>query len=344
MENLPADHEETVRRAGEVFRGRFPPTTRFERALFYGWYCSIGDCGFCYMSLPHNRTRPGARRSVHSLVAETVLCRELGWNLGFLSGGHDAHTLIDFRRLVRAVSEAYGEKVWINAGPLMAGDLRPLLPYLKGIVASIETANPGIHERVCPSKPMGPFEESLKAATGFGLARAMTIILGLGETTDDYPLLKEFITKHGISKIHFYGLNPHPGTVFEDAKPPSAAYHSWWIAKTRIDFPGIDIQAGIWEDRAGNVAELLRAGANSISKFPAIRRFGGVAAREIERQAAAAGRRFEGTLTALPEVDWQARVDALALPEEDRALVSAKLRAYLQRMRSGSPRPDTARA
>ena len=50
----------------------------------------------------------------------------------------------------------------------------------------------------------------------------MTIILGLGETLKDIPLLLEFIKKHNMDKITFYALNPTKGTIY--TKGPETDY------------------------------------------------------------------------------------------------------------------------
>jgi biotin synthase-like enzyme len=160
----------------------------------------------------------------------------------------------------------------------------------------------------------------------------MTLIVGLGETIDDFELLKKFITKHGVVKIHIYGLNPQKGTMFENTEPPSVEYQAGWVRKTREAFPDIDIQAGIWLGRAGYVAELLRAGANSISKFPALKAFGSKQAKEIEKQAKLAGRKFVGTLTKLPKIDWDKEIDKLVLDDDLKDKTRKKLNDYLRRM------------
>jgi len=240
-------------------------------------------------------------------LAEVTLCKALGWEIGFVSGGHDAYTTVEFGEILRQLSEAAGEKLWINVGALKKEELQRYLPHSRGVVASIETVNPRVHDFICPSKPIEPFEEMFEHAEKLGLKKAMTIILGVGETIDDFKLLKMFLEKNKVEKIHFYSLTPHKGTHFEHVKRPSAEYQATWIAKTRIEFPRMEIQAGIWLDCVDRVSLLLRAGANSISKFPAIRYFNSSRAREIERHAGIAGRRFVGTLTRLPDLQMHLR-------------------------------------
>ena len=200
------------------------------------------------------------------------------------------------------------------------------------MVGSTETINPDLHKIVCPSKPLAPYERMFVAARELGLDRAMTFIVGMGEKKEDLELLKAFIGKYGISKIHIYGLIPHKGTMFEHSSPPSPEEQAWWIASLRIAFPDLDIQCGTWEDRVENLSYLLKAGSNSISKFKAIHLFGTGVAKEIEQQAAEAGRAFKGTLTELPDMDWKKEVEKLPVDNEMRERVWKKLSAYLEKM------------
>lgn len=274
-----------------------------------------------------------ARRTTESLLAEVILCKKLGWELGFVSGGQGAYKKVEFLELLKKIKQVYGKKIWLNVGPISKLELIKYKPYIKGVVASIETINPKIHELVCPSKPIKPFEKMLVQAKKLGLKRGMTIIIGLGETINDFKLLRDFIKKYGISKIHIYGLNPQKRTMFENAKPPALEYQAEWIKRARKAFPRMDIQCGIWLDRTKYVSTLLKAGANSISKFPAIKYFGSQQAKEIKKQARLANREFKGTLTKLPKVDWDKEVDKLKLDKELKEKIRRKLKTYLKKMK-----------
>ncbi|RLE44188.1 hypothetical protein DRJ19_00995 [Candidatus Woesearchaeota archaeon] len=289
--------KETIKEAEKIYKKHFKPLTWFERAIFFSWYCSIADCKFCYMSTKKGKVNKLARRRIESMLAELLVCKLQKWQLGFISGGHNVFRLFEFKRILKDLSSVAQERLWINVGALTKKELEEFMPYLKGVVASIETPNKKIHRFVCPSKPIAPFKRMLKSASELGIERAMTIIIGLSETEDDFALLEDFIREHDITKIHIYALNPQKGTIFENKPSPNPLYHAWWIAKTRIAFPKIDIQAGIWLDKVKNVSLLLKAGANSLSKFPAIRYFNSQQAKEIEHQAKLAGRCFIGSLT-----------------------------------------------
>jgi len=273
-----------------------------------------------------------ARRSTESILAEVFLCKKLGWQLGFISGGHNAYNTTEFLKLLRQINIVAEEKVWINIGPVSKPELRKFMPYIKGVVGSIETINPVIHLSVCPSKPVKPFEEMFQNAKELGLKNAMTIIVGLGEKISDFEILRQFIVRNSISKIHFYGLNPQKGTAFEKASPPAKEYQAEWISRTRKAFPGIDIQCGIWKDRPEYISALLKAGANSISKFPAIKKFGSEEAKRIELEAKKAGRKFLGTLTKKTKISLD-EIDNYKLPIEIKEKVKEKLKQYMKRLK-----------
>jgi len=277
----------------------------------------------------HNKGKL-ARRTTESMLAEAILCKKLKWDFGFLSGGHKAYSQVEFKKLLELIYIIYGDKFYINVGPLSEHELLEYKPYIKGVVAAIETVEPKLHDFVCPSKPIKPFEEMLKTAEKLGLKKAITIIIGLGETFEDFELLKKFIEKHNIDKIHFYSLNPQKGTYFEDKEPPKLDYYCKWIASTRIAFPKIDIEAGIWTDRVEWVSELFKAGANSVSKFPIIKQFGSKYTEEIDKQTNLAGRNLVSEINTLPDIDWDNEIDILDIGQELKIKVKEKLHSYLK--------------
>jgi biotin synthase-like enzyme len=306
--------------------------TWFERAIFFSWYCGIRDCAYCYMS-----TQPDSKKAVRSkesLLAELLLCKKLGWEIGFISGGISAYSQTKFKDLLKDMHRVAGEKFWLNIGALNLEELNDYLPYTKGVVGSIETVNKEIHDKVCPSKPVEPYFKMFENASKLGLKNAMTIILGLGETIEDFEEFKRIVKKYNITKVHFYGLNPQKNTLFEDARPPNSEYQAAWIRKTRKEFPEIDIQCGIWVDKVDRVAELLKAGSDSVSKFPILKKFNSKEAEEIENQAKKAGFEFKGTLTKLPKINWNKEVNKLDLDNDLKEKTKIKLRLYLKKMNS----------
>lgn len=325
--------DDLIEQADRLTLENFSNKVRFERAIFFSWGCSIGDCQFCYMSTqPKYKLPKETRRSNASILTEFILSKNLGWDIGFFTGGIGVLKPEELEFLLKAALEISGGKIWLSIGPLSKELLRRYQPYIRGIVGSTETIHPDLHQQICPSKPLAPYEKMFEEAEKLGLEKAMTFIVGLGEARDDFELLKKFITKHNVTKIHVYGLIPQKGTVFEHQNIPTAEEQAWWITQLRIAFPRLDIQCGIWEDRVERVSDLLRAGANSISKFKALKLFGSKIAENIEKEVEKAGRIFLGSLTKLPEIDWNQEVEKLYVDDDLKKEIKKKLKEYLKRM------------
>ncbi len=335
--NLPLP--ELISRAQHVFKSHFPPSVSFERAVFFSWGCTIGDCAFCYMSTqPKDKPPRETKRSNASILAEFLLAKHLGWDIGFFTGGIGVLKPNELEFLLKAITEIIEDKLWLSVGPLSKPLLERYKPYVKGVVGSTETIEPVLHKKVCPSKPLGPYERMFEFAHPLGLQKAMTFIVGLGEKREDLFLLTDFIQKHEINKIHIYSLIPEKGTLYEKVAIPSQEEQAWWIAQLRIAFPALDIQCGIWEDRIERIPFLLNAGANSISKFKALKLFGTILAAEIEEQVQNSGRTFKGTLTKIPIIDWNKEINHLSISEVLKEEMKKKLQDYLEAMRKNTKR------
>jgi biotin synthase-like enzyme len=310
-------------------------TTNFERAIFYSWACQLDECcKYCYMStLPKEKRTEERVRSFPSLLAETIILKAHKWDYGFLSGGIRVFPDEKIFDLLKKTDEIIKEKIWINIGILNKKQLIKFAPFIKGVVGTIETIDPKLHKEICPSKSIEDVESMFEICKELDIDRGITFIVGLGETIKDFKKLKDFISKWDVKKIHIYGLNPHKGTIYEDTLPPTAEYQAKWISKTREAFPDIDIQMGIWIDRVERISTLLKAGANSISKFPATRYFGTIKAKEIEEQAKLANRKFVGTLTKVREKYCYQILDKLNFNKKLKEEIKVKLEQYLKKFK-----------
>jgi biotin synthase-like enzyme len=309
--------------------------TFFERAIFFSWFCSLGDCKFCYMSLQKKtRSAKDAKRSFSSIIAEALLCRELGWKVEFLSGGYESYSKDELLYLIKTIASIMKEKQWLNIGTLTKKELELFKPYIKGYAGTIETVNWSLRKKVCPSKSLTPIIATFKHCDSLRLNKAITIIIGIGETIDDYSRLERFIKKYSITRITFYALNPHPGTCFTNS--PEKKYYCEWIKRTRKSFPDIYIIAGAWIDKPDYYSAALKAGANSITKLPALRKFNSKELKKIEKEIKKAKRILNGTLTILPKIDWNKKVDKLTPSLFDQDLkeeIKKKLKLYLSQMK-----------
>lgn len=311
--------------------------TWFERAIFLSWYCSKGDCTFCYMSLqkPLIKDPKKARRSREAILAEALISRLCGWKIEFLSGGYDSYSIEELAELAGQIYCITGQRQWLNVGALKKEEMKRFIPFIEGVSGAVECINPQIRKKVCPSKPLEHVIKMLYDAEKLGLKKSITIIIGLGETEEDIPSLIDFIRKHKIDKITFYALNPHKGTVFK--KGPETGYYVKWIKAVRKEFPKLQIVAGSWVNRLSEVHLLLDAGADAITKFPAIKLFGTKYAMQIEEEARKAGRKFEGTLTKMPRktsiMDAEKELRKLKIDDELKDKIKTKLDEYLREMK-----------
>lgn len=307
-------------------------TTHFERAIFLSWYCSKGDCTFCYMSTQKNKIKNPrlARRSLASIIAEALICKACGWEIEFLSGGYESHTLEELVQITKIIKQINKKKLWLNIGVLNQKELLAFKPYVQGITGAVEIINPQLHKKICPSKPIKPIENMFQTCQKLQLKKGITIILGLGETLKDFPLLKRFIQKHQINRITFYALNPHPGTPFK--KGPDTDYYVKWLKLTRKTFPKIEIIAGSWVNRLEEISSLLNAGADYLTKFPSIKLFNTQHAKKFENQVKLAKRKFTSTLTKFPKINWSKKIDQLKIEKDLKDQVKVSLNNYLRKM------------
>ncbi len=304
----------------------------FGRCIFLSWYCERGTCKFCYRStVSHKAKHEKSRRSLASILTDAIIGKNLGWPIEFLTGGYGIFPFEELVKIAKHVSEVYGHKIWINLGVLKKDELIQLKPFVEGVCSSIETVNPAVHKDVCPDKDLKEYEEFLELAGSLGFQKSMTIVIGLGETKDDFPLLKDMISRHNLDRITFYALKPVKGTSFTESPEPE--YYAWWIEQTRNSFPDIKIMAGLTPKRVDYVTLLLKAGADSITKFPAIRLFNSEKARQIESLSKRAGRTFLGSLTKIPDVDWQSEIDHLSVDQVTKDGIKTKLFDTLAKMR-----------
>jgi|TARA_Y100000031_G_C8193783_1_gene372693 biotin synthase-like enzyme len=276
-----------------------------------------------------------AKRSSASILAEAYLCRKLGWKVGNLAAGYGSYTQESILDLVKKVHEISGQKIWLNIGVLPEKIIEALSPYLEGVFGAVETVNLDIHKKVSPNKPIEPIENMFKICEKYNLKKAMTFIVGLGETIEDFEKLKDFIVKNKIDKIVFYALNPIKGSVFEDSKGPSIDYYLRWIRKTRDEFPKLDIVAGHWVNRVEYIHDMLNAGANAITKFPAIKLFNSKFAKTIEKEIKNNNYELKGTFTEMPKIDFD-DIKKLSFDDELKNDVVEKIKEYLKIMNKDS--------
>ncbi len=327
-----------IDRANKVYDENFDKTAWFGRCIFLSWYCDVGTCKFCFRSTQKDRIKfaEHAKRTPSSILTEAILAKNLGWRIEFLTGGYKIYPLDELVELARLVSIAYGEKIWLNLGTLKKEELLRFKPYIKGIVASIETINEELHNQICPDKAIRPYEDMFETIENTpelkDLQKSMTIVIGLGEKKEHFEKLEQFIKKYKLNRITFYALKPIKGTPYTEG--PETEDYVWWIAKTRIAFPKIQIMAGTAANRIDEIDIIMKAGANALTKFPATKLFGTEKAKLVEKNIAKSGRVFKGTLTRLPDIDWYAEIDKLDISDKLKEQTKERMDSYLKMMRT----------
>ena len=268
-----------------------------ERAIFLSWWCDKGDCLFCYMSAqkPKIKEPNKARRNVNSILAEAELCRRTDWKIEFLSGGYGSFSTAEIKDISQKIYGITGEPVWLNIG--ITRDLEAYGSEIAGITGAVEVANPDLHDKICPSKSLEDITEMLEVAGDLGFQKAITIILGLGETPEDLKYLHKMIKEVEIDRVTFYSLNPHKETVYENTPQPASLYYAGVVAATRIKFPKLKIITGTWIDNLANIGPLLLSGANGLTKFPLFKMFGTRYGKRVEEEVSWAGKELIGTFT-----------------------------------------------
>ncbi len=297
--NYLKDHKilQLIEKANKITLKKHGDYISLERAIFLSWWCDKGDCAFCYMSTqkPFIKDPRKARRNVNAIFAEAEICRRIGWNIEFLSGGYGSFTTSEIKSIANEIKNITGTPVWLNIG--ITTDLREYGNEVIGITGALETPNPELQKRICPSKPMEDIIEMLELAGELGFKKAITIILGIGETIDDLKHLFKIIKELKLDRVIFYSLNPHRGTLFEDTPQPPSLYYSGVVAATRIKFPSLRIITGTWIDNLANIGPLILSGANGLTKFPLFKMFGTRHGRRVEKEVEWSGRKLKGTFT-----------------------------------------------
>lgn len=286
-----------IKKANETTLKKHGNLITLERAVFLSWWCDKGDCAFCYMSTQKEKIKDPkkARRNINNIYAEAEMCKRLDWNIEFLSGGYESFSTQEIKQIATTIKDITREGVWLNTG--ITDELGEYESEIKGITGAVEVANPEIHQKVCPSKKLDDISNMLDVAGDLGFKKAITIILGLGETLDDVNYIIDYIKEHKIDRVIFYSLNPHKETIYANSSQPASLYYAQVVAQVRLAFPDIEIICGTWIDNLANIGILILSGANGITKFPLFKMFGTKYGKRVEEEVKWTGRTLKGTFT-----------------------------------------------
>ena len=158
-----------IKQAQKVYKENFPNTTWYGRCIFLSWYCDLGTCKFCFRSTTKHKIKhiDSAKRSMASMLVEALLCKKLNWRIEFLTGGYRAYSFEQLLEICKNVYKVYEEKIWVNMGVMKHEEFEQLRPYVKGVVASLETVNEELHKEICPDKHLQPYIDMLNELKDF---------------------------------------------------------------------------------------------------------------------------------------------------------------------------------
>lgn len=328
------DNTSLIKETKEIFEKNQKNRIWYGRCIFLSWYCGRGDCRFCYRSTQKHKIRhpATAKRSMGSVLIEALLCKKLNWRIEFLTGGYEIMPFDMLLDYAKNISIVYGDKLWINLGVLPKEELEQLKPYVKGIVSSIETCTPKLHDYVCPSKPIQPYADMFKTLDK-DFKKSIAIIIGLGDKREDIIHLFNFIQENNLDRITVYELKPIPGLEFKEG--PTKEEVLWWLANIRKQFPKLQIIVGTNLRRCEEVPEFIEAGANAVTKFPATKAFGTQKAKDMVKGIRAIPREFSSELVTLPkDIDWHKEIDELSISQEYKEQMHERIDSYIKRMQN----------
>jgi len=311
-------------------------TIYFERAIFINWYCSKRDCAFCYLSTRSSKKPDPSKdkRTKESILAEAIICKACNWPVEFISGGCNCQSDEEILDLLKNIYQITDQKQWLNLGILDEKQIKMFKPYIEGVCGTVEIITPILRDKVCPSKPLDEIEDMFRLCERSGLKKSVTIVLGIGETEKDIPILKSFIKENNVDRLTFYRLKAQKGTPFEKQKPISSEYYSRWVKEIHKEFPRLKIITGSWLTHLDELHLLLESGSDGITKFPSIKKFNSKYAQQIGSEVKKAGMIFGSNLTKIPDIDWDKEVEDLDINDKTKENIKKKLKEYLGKMNS----------
>ena len=321
--------------AERIYQKNFPSTVYFERSIFINWTCSIADCKYCFLSTKpkHDpKEELTAIRSPASILAEVLVCKAMGWKVGYITGGLRVESTDYLISLIQKINSITKEKIMMNFGPYPKSEMVKLKPYVAGMGSAIESFDEELHNFICPSKPLKSLMKFLENLQEEGMQKLITIILGIGERKEDVEIVVERIKQYHIEKVQLCFLKPQENTIFNEVPPPNPDYMTWWIAKLRIACPEVHIKVALVQERTRDVELYLRAGANGFSRFKVFLDFNSVYAQELEEGCALAGRTLEGNFTELFDVDLKRLVENLPFDEALKKKILPKTQQYFRKL------------
>lgn len=321
-----------VEEANKIYWKHFDKTVHFERSLFINWTCGIADCKYCYLSTQPKQAKHALRHPA-SIYAEVLVCRLMGWKLGYITGGLRVEKHEYIINLLQHIEKVYGEKTMMNFGPYTKSEVALFKPHVNGMGSAIESFDEELHNYICPSKPLKALKNFLGHLKEEGMEKLITIILGMGEKKSDVEEVIREVKKYNINIVQLCFLKPQENTVFDEVPPPNPNYMAWWIAKLRIALPTLHIKIALVRERIEDTSLYLRAGANNFSRFMVFKDFASEYAKDLVDECKKANRVLEGNFLTVPDVNLELEVNTLDVEENLKNTILVKAQQYLKRLK-----------
>ncbi len=324
-----------TKKAQTVYQANFDNLVWFERSIFINWTCAIADCKYCYLSTkpkhkPNQELK--ALRSKESILAETLVCKVMGWKVGYITGGLRVESTDYLINLIDKIDSINGQKIMMNFGPYSRNLVEKFKPHVLGMGSAIESFDEELHNFICPSKPLKSLLRFLGDLKDLGMEKLITIILGLGEKKEDVLTVIENIKKYNIEKVQLCFLKPQENTIFDEVPPPNMRYMAYWVAKIRVACPKVIIKVALVKERVEDFSLLLEAGANCFSRFLVFNDFKSKFSEQLEEECKKADRKLVGHFNNLPQVDLKKEVSNLSFDEEMKEKILVKAEQYWKKL------------
>lgn len=197
------------------------PTFKFDGFIGPITQCDTDPpCRYCGRSASGKSDSFRACLSVEEVELAAKLMKEAGIKVVELGGGTPSNGAAEkIKDAVRAVKRVSELDIWVNVGPALTfNDLLELREMgVKEVCSSLESINPGVFKEAKPGDDLRTRMKLAQDIDASGLGLMSVMMVGLGSSYQDYVShllwLKSF---KNLSHLGITGLNPIPGTPFED--------------------------------------------------------------------------------------------------------------------------------
>ena len=320
-----------MQQAHTIYSQQFDNSVWFERSLFTNWTCGIADCRYCYLSTKPKLDKT-AVRSKASILAEALVCKIMGWKVGYITGGLRVESTEYMTQLLTDLHTVLEYKPKMNYGPYSPREIDSFKEHIAGLGCAVESFDEDLHKFICPSKPLPALMRFLRDCKEKDIPNFITIILGIGEKKSDIEDVIQKITEYNIDTVQLCFLKPQEKTVFDTVPPPNIEYMAWWTAKLRIAHPTITIKIALVKERIEDFSTLLQAGAICFSRYFVFSDFASDFATKLENECEKVGRKLNGNFQEMIEFSAREEVEKLPFSQQLKDDMCLKVIQYQHRL------------